>query len=310
MSYKLSSGMTYRLPSFTATPEMRGANADQLKVLLCLAQQGYNATIDNLAKGCGMSLSATACALEYWLESGIVETLDAPSQLTSDELIHGTAAEDARVIGEEELHGCLETCAQIMGKLLNPAEINALVAILTNLGVTEDYLITLLDFCVNRMGKQHIRYVEKTAVGLYDQGIHTLEALNDYIRRYDAIHSVEGQIRKMWGIGARAFTKAEETHLNRWLNEFRYGLDIIGIAYDITVNNLGKAPFSYANKLMSSWHQNGLKTASEIEAYLEEQKKSGGKKAPAKPKQQLATSSFDITSAFEIALQRSYGDQE
>lgn len=309
MSYKLQRGMTYRLPSLTSTPKMKEASADQLRVLLCLAQSGYTAAIETLAKQCGISLSATAMALEYWLDAHVIEELDAPSLLVSDDLPHGSAAEDARVIREEELHGCMEACSQIMGKLLNSAEINILVAIIHELGVDEAYLTTLLDFCVNKQGKRNLRYIEKTAVALHDQGICTIEALDEYIRRYELVHSNEGQIRKLWGMGARELTQAERAHLDRWFNEYHYGMDVIGIAYDITVNSTGKPSIAYANKLLTVWYQNGLKTQGEIEAYLAAQKKNAprGKKQGNKPKQQLATSSFDIDSAFELALIRSYG---
>ncbi len=308
MSYRLTAGMTYRLPALS-TPAMKGANQDQLRVLLSLSQSGYTLGLEAIAKQCGISLTCAATALDYWLESGVIEPLDAPSHLVDDSLVHGSAADDARVIREEELHGCLEGCAQIMGKLLNSAEINVLVAILNDLGASEAYLLTLLDFCVNKLGKKALRYVEKTAVSLFDEGITTVEALDEYIRRYEHVHSKEGQVRRLWGMGERTLTDAEKSYLSNWFNEYGYDMDVIGIAYDITVNNTGKAPLRYANKLLATWHQNGLKTVEEIEAYLAAQKKNAPKAKSANPKKQpLATSSFDITSAFELALERSYGD--
>ena len=310
MSYRLTAGMTYRLPALS-TPAMKGANQDQLRVLLSLSQSGYTLRLEAIAKQCGISLTCAATALDYWLENGVIEPLDTPSLLVDDSLLHGSAADDARVIREEELHGCLDSCAQILGKLLNPAEINVLVAILNDLGASEAYLTTLLDFCVNKMGKKSLRYLEKTAIGLFDGGITTVEALDEYIRRYERVHSKEGQVRRLWGMGERAFSASEESYLNSWFNEYGYDMDIIGIAYDITVNNTGKAPLRYAHKLLTLWHQNGLKTVADVETYLEAQKKNAPKARTSAPKKQpLATSSFDITSAFELALERSYGDTE
>ena len=307
MSYRLTMGMTYRLPAMN-TPAMKGANQDQLRVLLSLSQSGYTLGVEAVAKQCGISLTTAATAIDYWLEAGVIEPLDTPSRLVDDSLIHGSAADDARVIRDEELHGCLESCAQILGKLLNPAEINVLVAILNDLGASEAYLITLLDFCVNKLEKKNLRYVERTAISLFDRGITTVEALDEYIRRQEAVRTNEGQLRKLWGIGERTLTDKEKGYLDSWFNDFGYPMDVIGIAYDITVNNTGKAPLSYAHKLLSNWHQNGLKTVAEVEAYLAAQKKNSPKPKAAPKKQPLATTSFDITSAFEIALQRSYGD--
>lgn len=311
-SYALKSGVTVRLPALTDTPALQEASADDLRILLCLSLSGYTASVDTLAKQSGLSLTRAAAAVEYWLAAGIIEEEPhAKPPLTSQELLKGTAAEDARVIEEQQLRDCLDACAQILGRLLNTAEINTLVAIIHSLGVSESYLTTLLDFCVNTLGKKNIKYLEKVALTLSEEGVTGDAALDEYIKRYEFVHSHEGQIRRLWGLGSRALTDRENAMLERWFVSYGYDMDVIGAAYDITANTAAKVTLGYADKILEDWHRRGLKTLPEVEAYLAAaparansgsaaaKKSSGGKKP--------STSSFDVNSFFESALERSYG---
>ncbi len=300
-TYRLTQGTATRLPHMTS--HMREASGDDLRVLMALAISGYSATVEELAKATGCSLSRAAASLEYWLDAGILVG-EETKHLVSDDLPKGGSADNAREIKEHELRPCLETCAAILDKLLNPSEIGVLVAIIRELGVEEAYLVTLLDYCVNKLDKRGVRYLEKVAVNLCDRGIHTLPALEEYIRRQDAVHSMEGKIRKMWGMGERALTEKEREILDRWINTYQYPMDVIAIAYDLTVNRADKVTLRYTDKILASWYQMGLCTVSEIDAYLAEE---ASNRAPA-PKKKPASkaASFDVGSFFEDALKRSY----
>ena len=303
ITYRLKNGITVRLPALS--PAITEASADDLRVLYAMAASGYTASIEELATTLGCSLTRAAAAVEYWTESGIL-IKEQKTYLTTDELPRGTAADDARVIREEQLKDCLDTCGEILGKLLNPAEINILVSLIRELGISELYLVTLLDFCVNKLDGRGVKYLEKVAISLCDRGIRTPEALEEYIKRQEAVRSVEGQIRKLYGMGARTLTEKEREILDVWINTYRYGMDVIGIAYDITANVSNKVTVRYTHKILEEWHQNGLSTTAEIDAFLkakEAQRNTPKKKAP---KKQTQATSFDVNSFFEDALNRSY----
>ncbi len=313
--YVLSRGVSCRLPKLSDTSAWQNASADDLRVLLYLATTDYAASVEETAKALNVTLTRAAAGVEYWLSAGVLKPGDAEKtgHFAEEPLILGTAAEDAREIAERRLKDCLDACAAILGKLLNPAEINLLVGIITNYGVSESYLITLLDFSVNKLGVKGVKYTTKVATSLFEEGVRTDAALDEYIRRYELTHSYEGQVRRMFGLGERSLTKKETAMLGRWFAEYEYDMEIVGIAYDITVSTASRVTLSYADKILIAWHEAGLKTPEEIEAHLarEREARSAAKPAPKKKTtSQTSGASFDIGNFFESALNRSYGDNE
>jgi DnaD/phage-associated family protein len=118
------------------------------------------------------------------------------------------------------------------------------------------------------------------------------------------------QRRGMFGIGERALTKREEDAFTRWLAEYGYSADIIGIAYDITVNTTGKASVSYADKILAKWYAAGCRTEEQVEELIAREKQGFATKTPSKKAADPKPSgigSFDTDEFFQRALERSYG---
>ncbi len=315
--YMPKAGQNCRLPALIGTKALAEASADDLRVLLYLVACNYACGVEEIAKGLGITLTRAAAGVEYWLTAEILIEGEAGeptiTPITEEPLILGTAAEDAREISERRLKGCLDTCAEILGKVLNPAEINLLVGVITNFGVSEAYLVTLLDFCANRLGARGVKYMVKVATTLFHDGIRTDAALDAYIRRYEMVHSNEGQVRRLFGLGERSFTKREEEILGRWFTDYGYDMEIVGIAYDITVSTANRVGLAYTDKIIKSWHEVGLKTVAEIDAYLAKAKET--RAAPARRTKKTEPSagtaaSFDVGNFFESALARSYGTED
>ncbi len=318
--YIPKAGKTCRLPDIIGTPALTGAGADDLRVLMFLAVNEYAPTVEETARALDITLTRAAAGVEYWINAGVLTEGEGGAKtpapmLGGEELLLGTAAEDAREIAERRLRGCLDTCSEILGKLLNPAEINLLVGVITNYGVSDAYLVTLLDFCVNRLGVRGVKYTVKVATTLFEDGIRTDAALDAYIRRYELTHSYEGQVRRLFGLGERGFTKREEEMLGRWFSDWGYDMEVVGIAYDITVATASRVGLAYADKILAKWHEAGLKTAGDVEEYLAKERESRTAAAQTKKKKTApaasgTASSFDVTEFFESALARSYGTDE
>ncbi len=312
--YELKAGVTLRLPPLSGTPLLREASADDLRVLLALAEADYTAGVEALSRAAGLTLTRTAAALEKWMESGLVTAApeEAPTPyLVSDELPRGRALDDARVISEKKLRGCLDTCALLLKKQLNPSEVGILVSLVNDLGISEYYLTTLLTHCADTLGVRGVKYLEKTAVSLCDRGIRSDAALDEYVRASERARAHEGAVRRLYGLGARELTPTERECLIRWFNAYGYDMEVVGLAYDRTVASANKVNIRYTDKILADWHRLGLKTTTEIEDYLRRESENAAstpkrKTAAAKPTK--APVSFDTAAFFESALKRSYGD--
>ena len=88
--------------------------------------------------------------------------------------------------------------------------------------------------------------------------------------------------------------------LEKWIS-FGYGIEIVRLAYEMTVSATNEASVPYANAILERWNADGLQTLEQIRASLEAQKE----KKAAKPTE----GSFDTDDFFEAALQRGFRER-
>lgn len=313
--YRIKGEHRALIPSLAGRNALKEASADDLRVLLCLLELGEDADGDRLADAVGCSRRRVSASLEYWEDAGIVERAEekaAPSKRkavrTAAELSPMTGEETASVVRKRDLSRLIDEAQMLYGKVFSTAEIGVIAGLSEQLELEDGYILVLLAFCIGK-GKRSLRYAEKTAFSLYEEGIETLAALEEYISKKEAAASGIGRLRRMFGLGERALTKREDEIFTRWLTEYGYDTDILGIAYDITVNTSGKASVAYADKIVSKWYGAGCRTERDVEALIEKEKKSFTPTARAVPKEE-PKGSFDTDEFFNRALERSYGKKK
>ena len=208
-----------------------------------------------------------------------------------------TSEELADIAGEDGNFAALVgACQQTFGKIFNTAEVGIIAGLTDFLGLEGDYILLLLSHCV-RMEKKSLRYAEKTALSLYDDGVTDAAALEERLQRIETMASATGKIRAMFGMSSRALTAKEKAMIEKWICVMKYDTEILKLAYDSTVDAIGKPSLSYANTILERWYAEGYKTAQEITRAIEDyrRKKMGG-------------SSFDADDFFNAALKNTYGE--
>ena len=317
---KVSDGVRGTVPRLAGKIALREASADDLRVLLVFLERGA----EHIARDAGVSPARAEAALDYWCEAGILtdgedaltETAPAePAQKkralpSSDELIPMTGEETAEIIRRRGLSGAIDEAQRLLGKTFNTTELKTFAELVEQLQVEPAYVLTLISWCLRR-GKGSLYYVRGTAVSLVSEGIETLSQLEDYISSREAAESGIGQLRKMFGIGARALTKTEEKRFTQWLIDDHLPVEVIGIAYDITVNNTGKVSLAYIDKLVRVWKDAGCSgSVEEVERYIERERAERGQSATGKtargPKHDAIPSTYDSGDFFARAVERSY----
>ena len=322
------------LPSKPISERLSEATREELCVLLALAANP-DADMESICSSLNISNDEFTKAVSFWRGSGaITVSLSNGEKLPS---LKKRNDKDKKELSSEKSHACnlteirrrdkkplppqsgsippysteqiadfleddaslrayIENCQQIMGKIFNTGEASSLIGIVQYLGVDTEYVALLCAFAVSH-GKKSVRYVEKMAIGLYDEGITGYGELEEHLKLLNRTEEIKPEIRKMFGIGERALTSKEKKYMESWCGEFGFDIPLIRKAYEITVTNTGKAAMPYANTILESWHNSGFRTAEEIDAAAAEYKK----------KKDSSDGSFDTNDFFEAALKRSYG---
>ncbi len=296
MKYKINYGNgVVSLPA-AALERLAHAGEAELKVLLALCSG-----CEDIAALTGCDEASVNAAVAYWRGAGIIS---GEEKTTGRKVARHattptyTGEELSRIIDENGLAMIIDECQSLTGRVFNITEVNRIAALNSYLGLSGEYILLLFSYCAEH-GKNTLKYIEKTAYDLYDRGIDSTEGLEEYIRREEDKHSLEGKLRKLFGLGERSLTPAEKKHIATWSDEYNYSYDIIEEAYNITVEKTGKLSLPYLSKILSNWHGKELRTLEDVKASLEryEQEKAA--------EQQNSGSSFDVDEFFELALKRS-----
>ena len=293
------------------------ADAAELRVLLWLASDLSLAEKPlQLARLAGCSEKAVNAAISLWVKGKVLtkptaaepekreETDETPAPARpllqrADTLPVYTTAELADLLEKRQsVRLLIDEAQQIIGKMFNTAEVNILVGMVDYLGMEEDCILLLLAHC-KRIGKTNLRAIEKYAYSLVDDGITDSRALEERMRRLEERHTLEGEVRTMFGLSSRALTAKEKKMLDAWIS-YGYGAEIVRRAYEITVSATNTPSIPYANAILSRWNEEGYRTEAEIDAHIAEEE--ARKNAPADT---TLGNSFDTEDFLDAALQRS-----
>ncbi len=320
------------LPAKAVSEHLSDATKDELAVLLAIAANP-SADAEDICSAIDIDSDEFMKALSFWRGSGVLSVTlsegeklpssrkktDKTKKETSDSVPSEESAKNTDVPKaaplpsggipsytmsqiadflekDSSLREYVENCQQIMGKIFNAGESSALIGIVQYLGVSTDYVALLCAFAMSH-GKRSVRYVERMALGLYDDGIVKYSQLEEHLKQLNRAEEIQPEIRKMFGMGERALTSKEKKFIESWSGEMGLSLDLIKKAYEITVTNTGKAAMPYCNSILESWNAAGYRTSAEVDAAMAEYKKS---------KATATEGSFDTDEFFEAALRRSY----
>ena len=318
----------FTLPYDAVRAKLEDAGENHLKVLLLMAMDesarlGYPSNAETLAASVGLSKRAFETAIAYWCEAGVFvpttseakqpapETKPAqqtasPSPESAPKVVPDTQRPqytgielEQLIEGRKGLRQLIDACAGVLKKpYLSPIESNKLVELSDYLRLDDSYILLLCCHCADN-GKASIPYVYKTAYELYNDGVTTTTALDDYIKRRERQKEGTVKLRTLLGIGDRTLTPKEKECFDTWFGEWNMPFELIEHAYSITITNTNnKMSLPYMNKVLQNWYNAGYKTVEEADTALSEYRRTHDNGT--------TESSFDTAEFFEAALRRSY----
>ena len=325
----------YRLSGSALGSEVfADASAAELKVLVAVAELG-RIDADELAGRLSISPSRVRSALALWLDAGVIAECDgAPSEELSYEFGRSAlsvelgsqggvnTARTVRDAGLKELFDELEVILECPA--LNTEEVKRVTALITELGVTPEYILTYAAFKAEQRREKReksdgLRGLRPVYLGTVvneikrlaeTKGITTLEELEIYLAKRKKHNAATFEIGKeILGL-ERALSDEELEAFTRWSEEYGFGAPIIKKAYSYTCQKQSRGySLGYLDFVLTEWHKAGCKTVKDCE---EERRKNNEKyKNGYKPREEKCESSFisyDAEEAMLAALKRSYGD--
>ena len=163
---------------------------------------------------------------------------------------------------DEEFSELLFLAETYSGHTLSSKDIDRILFWYDGLGMPADLVEYLITYCVDR-GHGSLSYMNKIALAWADSGIRTVEQAKADTSRHSEMYYA---VCTGFGISGRNLTPAEMDYIRRWEDMFS-DTDIIREACDRTVLKTGKISFGYADKIITDWHDKGIKSVEDIAGY-------------------------------------------
>ena len=148
---------------------------------------------------------------------------------------------------------------QYLGRTLSPSDVRSILFFSDRLHFSDDLIDYLLQYCVER-GKKDFRYIEKVAVSWAEAGVTTPAEAEKQAVKYDkTVYTIMNALGK-----ANAPTRREAEFIRRWREDYALEPSIILEACGRTVLATDRHRFEYADKILSSWKDAGVRHLSDI----------------------------------------------
>ena len=251
------------------------ANAEQLRVLLWLAR--HRMEWDAVACGGALRLTPEEAqgALDFWGDllapdgtaplAAAPEVPAAPSPAVTEKATPRPRAVKP-LIGEvleyqrthPEFSELLETASARLGKPIGHGDTATLLYLLSTVGLPMEVILMEIVYAVS-VGKGNMRYVEKLALDWADRDLTTVESVDRHIRYLENCRKIAARLEGRLLLPT-PLTVAQSQTAEKWVNEWQFSDDMIAKAEEIAREKTGKFSPAYMDKVLESWHQDGIRT--------------------------------------------------
>ena len=282
MSYTLNPGELagfFAVPCSVVDKHIKLAGAVHLKVILwslCHLDKGFDPMA--ISEALKIDLPDVSDSLRYWADAGVLLNTEAPApQLKTIEPStklqnHTARAQIVKPTREEvskrgfespEIAFLLREAQLKFGRGLRQNESSTLVWLYDDEGMSVALILMLLEFAVSE-NHINIGFIERTAVQWINDGINNVQEAEKKIVELHGKRSSWHVIESAMGIEHRSPSEKELQSAYIWVEEWKYGRDILRAAYELCVDTTSKFSFPYTKKIIETWHHEGVKTIDDI----------------------------------------------
>ncbi len=288
---------------------LKGAKKSETKLIMYIfSRNGQNFSVEEAAKCLSETPESITAALAFWRGTGIVcevedaeETQNTVLEKTQELEIKKEPAIKPAGYSTEEIAGVMQSDSEfkelvnyaehMLGTLLNSSRVSTLLYLYDNLGMQSDVIMGIIAHCVSN-DKKSLRYIEKCAEGIHNDGVVTYKELETYLAAKRRYAEYESMVKRIIGAQDRAFTPKEAKLVAVWENTYKATKELVEYAYEICVSAISKPSVSYMSKILESWHEQGIDTPEKAKDLKE-------KKAEETKKTSSGSFDFDLSDIFE-----------
>lgn len=267
------------LPDVFFTEYLSEASGDFIKVylyILFLSKYGKDIKLNDLSKKLALPLNTIQAAIKYWEETEIItkkgtgyiinniqeielNKLYSPKLTVSKETVQNMEKDKSRASAINAINN------MFFQGIMSPSWYSDIDLWFKKFEFDEEVMIALFQYCFDKSAL-HKNYVKAVADAWHNNNIKTFSDLEEYDDNIQKIKKVKKNISKKLGL-TRNLTQYEEAYIEKWLQEYKYDVDIIELALKKTTSK-SNPNFDYLDKIISDWYDRKLLNSEDVKNYL------------------------------------------
>lgn len=279
----------FSVPVSVVDKHLRSVNETYLKVLLVVLRQGGDQISDeSIAEMLSVPKDTVMEAVHYWNNAGIFSNnsegglkISHITKLTSEPAYLSAKEISNLILTNPEVKFLFDKLELLYGRPVTSTEQKNYTYLYESAGLPADVLIMIAEYCLS-IDHGSILYIKKVALNWAEEGINTHEKAVERILAMSKNNRTEQKVKSCFGIDNRSLSSKEKGYVKTWTEQYQYDIDMIELAYNRTIDRIGKLSFAYVDTILKSWYENQLRTAKEVEdkdmpAVPKKSKKQSGK---------------------------------
>lgn len=229
-------------------------------------------TSDVLSSSLNLLESDVMNAFNYWNEQGVIK-LNPIDKMNNFSIEFLSLEDDSTIINQEvnlltalnnsETTDMLRDIERTLGRTLSNKEMEVYLGWQKDFAFPSELILMLIEYCISR-GKSDYRYIEKVALAWNDMNIRTIDDAQSFIKQTEDKWIKIRRILSYLGIKNADIMKPQEDLLDKWINTYKFSMEIIEKACDICFQRLNRADFKYIDGILSKWYKENISTLEDI----------------------------------------------
>lgn len=267
------------LPDVFITEYLSEASGDFIKVylyMLFLSKYNKEIKLNDLSKKIALPLTTIQAAIKHWEDAEVItkkgtgyiinniqevelNKLYSPKLTISKDSIKNMEKDKSRSSAIEAIN------TMFFQGIMSPSWYSDIDLWFKKFEFDEEVMIALFRYCFDKSAL-HKNYVKTVAEAWHGHNIKTFSDLEEYDENNQKIKKVKKNICKKLGL-SRNLTQYEEAYIEKWMQDYKYDLDIIELALKKTTSK-SNPNFDYIDKIISDWYERKLLNSDDVKNYL------------------------------------------
>lgn len=257
---------------------MTQAPSDYVKVyLFALMYADFDMRMSNetIAKHLSMDDEDVLKAWTYWEKMGVVKKHYPKSEdkyryqvefLNLKELVYGKKQKNQKseteipdrlkeLMDNDTIKNMYSEIERVTGRLFEGKEPAEILSWITDYNATPEMVVYAYSYCVKKKSHSNHKYVGAIVKEWANQGLKTIDKIEDYLQETDNRHYLYKRILRALGF-LRNATEEEKRIMDTWLDEMGFGIDKILDACKKT-SGISNPNINYINSVLKAWNNGG-----------------------------------------------------